>query len=74
MVWSTRPIAEMDKLKGAAPVTDAFQIQQIQEFLHQHETSPPSMETDTTNKINILTANADILVHRINFEHLDTGK
>lgn len=75
MVWSGRPVSELEAVKGMANPTDKSlisnpaQLNAVREFLRGHSQSNPETETDRIKKQTSVRARGDILVHTVELEH-----
>jgi serine/threonine protein kinase len=75
LVWSAKPIDELEALKRWAnpqdkgEIKDANQVTSLREFLTRHATPAPEMQRDEETKQTTLKARADLLVKLIKLEH-----
>jgi serine/threonine-protein kinase len=75
VVWSERPVPEMEAIKGLAnpkdqgEVSDPTQIEALRNFFAAHNSPQPEVTEDKVNKRTTVKAAGDMLVHLAELEH-----
>jgi hypothetical protein len=75
MVWATRPIPELEAVKGLTKtasegeITDPAQAGPVRAFLVKHPASKAALEKDSVNKQTHVRGSGDIIVSLAELEH-----
>jgi serine/threonine protein kinase len=75
LVWSTKPVAELEAVKGfvnerdRGTINDPSKADTVRAFLVSHNTPKPEVEKDKTKKQTNVRGKGDILVNVIELEH-----